>query len=496
MTSNQNPVEFGWMQSTDQSAEQAIDQKSNQKSNQKSEVFVFWFRRDLRLEDNRGFSEALKAARKAGKPLVPIFLFDQTILERLEDEDDARVGFIHKTLQEMKTVLRQQGSDLLVLHGRPKEIWERIAHKGLFASFENRSNAEIRLGRVAKVFANHDYEPLAIARDQSVSDLLQASGISFQTFKDQVIFEKADVVKDDGKPYTVFTPYSRKWLAEFEKRLAAGIDESKAQSAGPYFSALCSAADSFWFPELSEIGFRANESIVLPGVKVPTSILTEYALKRNSPSVVGTTRLGLHLRFGTVSIRKLVGLARQLGADAWLSELIWREFFMQILFHFPRVQEEAFRPEYDRIAWRNVPEEFERWCQGRTGFPIVDAGMRELNATGFMHNRVRMIAGSFLVKHLLVDWRWGEAYFARKLLDFDLSANNGNWQWVAGTGCDAAPYFRVFSPELQTKKFDPDLRYIRKWIPELGTAQYPAPMVAHAAARARALQAYQIVKTP
>lgn len=461
-----------------------------------SEVFVFWFRRDLRLEDNRGFSEALKAARQAGKPLVPLFIFDHEILERLEDQDDARVGFIHQTLREMKAVLRQQGADLVVLHGRPLEIWGDVMKRGLFASRENRSTGEMEIGRVAKVFANHDYEPLAIARDLKTQELLQARGVAFETFKDQVIFERSEVVKDDGKPYTVFTPYSRKWLAEFERRLAAGNDESRAEPCGPGFSALISNLESTWFPTLAEIGFRQNESILFPGVKVPTSVLTEYALKRNAPAIVGTTRLGLHLRFGTVSIRKLVRLARELRADTWLSELIWREFFMQILFHFPRVQEQAFRPEYDRIEWRNEPDEFERWCEGRTGFPIVDAGMRELNATGFMHNRVRMIAGSFLVKHLLIDWRWGEAYFARKLLDFDLSANNGNWQWVAGTGCDAAPYFRVFNPELQTKKFDPDLRYIRTWIPELGTSKYPAPMVDHAAARARALQAYQVVKAP
>lgn len=461
---------------------------------QGSEVYVFWFRRDLRLEDNRGFSVALRAARKAGKPLIPIFIFDQDILERLEDEDDARVGFLHRTLAEMKAVLRKQGSDLVILHGRPRAIWEDVAKRGLFASGENRSGGEVFLGRVVKAFANHDYEPLAIARDQRVSSVLQGCGIAFETFKDQVIFERADVVKDDGKPYTVFTPYSRKWLLEFERRFKGGVDESQAESCGPHFSALATGVSALWFPALEELGFRANDKVDLPGVRVPTATLTEYALKRNTPAIAGTTRLGLHLRFGTVSVRKLVRLARELGAETWLNELIWREFFMQILFHFPRVQDEAFRPEYDRIVWRNVPEEFERWCQGRTGFPIVDAGMRELNATGFMHNRVRMIAGSFLVKHLLIDWRWGEAYFARKLLDFDLAANNGNWQWVAGSGCDAAPYFRVFSPELQTKKFDPDLRYIRAWVPEFGSAEYPEPMVGHAAARARALQAYQVVK--
>lgn len=464
------------------------------------EIFVFWFRRDLRLEDNRGFSMALRAARSAGKPLVPLFIFDKNILERLEDKDDARVGFIHKTLSEMQQVLRQHGSDLVVLYGRPEELWKDIAAKGLFVSSEDagRGNpkAHFRMGVVKQVFTNHDYEPAAIQRDQAVSQHLSSSGIQFHTFKDQVIFEKGEVAKSDGKPYTVYTPYSRRWLAEFDSRLASGRDESQPENCGSMFSALLRFSDRIRIPSLAEVGFAANGLIVLPGVKVPTSTLTQYAANRNTPSLAGTTRLGLHLRFGTVSIRKLVRMARELRADIWLSELIWREFFMQILFHFPHVVEQAFRPEYDRIIWRNIPEEFERWCEGRTGFPIVDAGMRELNSTGFMHNRVRMIAGSFLVKHLLVDWRWGEAYFARKLLDFELSANNGNWQWVAGSGCDAAPYFRVFSPDLQQKKFDPDLRYIRQWLPEYGTSDYPAPMVDHAAARARALSAYGAVKAP
>jgi deoxyribodipyrimidine photo-lyase len=462
------------------------------------EIFVFWFRRDLRLEDNRGFSRALRAAREAGKPLVPLFMFDENILERLEDRDDARVGFLHKTLIEIQSVLRQHGSDIVVLHGRPAELWTKMAREGLYFLPENvnnlRQKSPRRLGRIRQVFVNHDYEPVAIRRDLDVAQRLRREGVIFHSLKDQVIFERDEVVKADGKPYTVFTPYSRRWLQEFENRLSHGSDESQPENCGSLFSALMQFSDKSQVPSLEEIGFRVNSEIALPGMKVPTATLTQYALNRNTPSVQGTTRLGLHLRFGTVSLRKLVRLARELRAETWLSELIWREFFMQILFHFPHVETGGFRSEYDRIQWRNVPEEFEIWCQGRTGFPIVDAGMRELNSTGFMHNRVRMIVGSFLVKHLLIDWRWGEAYFARKLLDFELSSNNGNWQWVAGSGCDAAPYFRVFNPELQLKKFDPDLRYVKQWIPEYGSSAYPSPMVDHGLARGRALAAYAVVK--
>lgn len=451
-----------------------------------AKVVMFWFRRDLRLEDNRGLSKALKSAEELGASLVPAFIFDKRILGELEDEDDARVGFIHKTIQSVKETLRAQGSDVFVWHDRPQDVWKSIALNGL--KLPNGERAE-----VIKVFANHDYEPRAIKRDSEVAKELAAAGIAFETFKDQVIFERNEVVKDDGKPYTVFTPYSKRWRLVFDDRRSRGIDELLPEQCGVHFRHLLKFSDA-QFPTLADLGFKENRAIELPGVRVATSVLVDYAKNRNTPSVAGTTRLGLHLRFGTVSIRKLVRLAMELKADVWLSELIWREFFMQILVHFPHVDGLPFRPEYERIVWRNDEFEFRAWCEGRTGYPIVDAGMRELNQTGFMHNRVRMIAASFLTKHLLVDWRWGEAYFARKLLDFELSANNGNWQWVAGSGCDAAPYFRVFNPTLQAEKFDPDQKYISRWVPEFSTKEYPPPIVDHVMARARVLKAYEVLK--
>lgn len=451
-----------------------------------AKVVMFWFRRDLRLEDNRGFSRALKSAEEQGAFVAPVFIFDKRILSELEDKDDARVGFIHKTLQAMKNTLRAQGSDLFVWHDRPQDLWSAIATGGL--RLPNGEPAE-----VVKVVANHDYEPRAIKRDSEVANELAKAGIVFETFKDQVIFERSDVVKDDGKPYTVFTPYSKRWRLVFDDRRSRGIDELAPEACGAQFRHLLKFSDAP-FPPLSEIGFEENHQIELPGVRVATSVLQDYANNRNMPSLAGTTRLGLHLRFGTVSIRKLVRLAMELKADIWLSELIWREFFMQILFHFPHVDGLPFRPEYERIVWRNDESEFQAWCEGRTGYPIVDAGMRELNQTGFMHNRVRMIVGSFLSKHLLIDWRWGEAYFARRLLDFELSSNNGNWQWVAGSGCDAAPYFRVFNPTLQAEKFDREQRYITHWVPEFSTKDYPPPIVDHVMARARVLKAYEVLK--
>ncbi len=452
-----------------------------------AEFVLYWFRRDLRLEDNRGFSRALRAAAKSGAVVVPVFIFDKGILSKLEDKDDARVGFIHRTLGEMKSTLSSHNSDILVWHGHPVDLWQDIVNKGL-------KLGDGSTGKVSKVVANHDYEPQAIKRDRAVAAVLQKAGIAFETFKDQVIFERSEVAKDDGKPYTVFTPFSKRWRAELESRKSRGIDELAPERCGPYFDSLVKTKETL-FPSLNDLGFAENPSIEAPGVRVATSVLVEYANQRNFPAIQGTTRLGMHLRFGTVSVRKLVRMAIELGADVWLSELIWREFFMQILFHFPRVEGQSFRPDYDRIVWRNDEQEFCAWCEGRTGYPIVDAGMRELNATGFMHNRVRMIAGSFLTKHLLIDWRWGEAYFARKLLDFELSANNGNWQWVAGSGCDAAPYFRVFNPTLQAEKFDPDGKYVAKWVPELSSRDYPAPIVEHVAARVRVLRAYEVVKT-
>lgn len=460
----------------------------------KRSVTVHWFRRDLRLEDNRAFAAALADAASGGS-VLPIFIFDPTILARLEDKDDGRVTFIHRTLAGLHARLRAKGSGLLVFHGKPRDVFRGLATgqwTGVKPASVEYFKSAIGEFDLRAVYTNRDDEPYARERDRTVEKLLVESGISFHSAKDQVIFDRDDVTKDDGKPYTVFTPYSKRWRATLDEKPGA-LAPAKTSAAGLLpWKAVTGEELAL---SLKDLGF-CESSLEFPSLRVETDLLKRYAHKRNTPAIRGTSRLGIHLRFGTVSIRKLVRTALDLKADTWLSELIWREFFMQILWHFPQVVEHAFRPEYDRIRWRNDADEFEKWCQGKTGFPIVDAGMRELNATGFMHNRVRMIAGSFLVKHLLVDWRLGEAYFARKLLDFDLAANNGNWQWVAGSGCDAAPYFRVFNPSLQADKFDADSTYVKQWVPEFGSDDYFQPMVEHKAARARALAAYQAIREP
>lgn len=423
------------------------------------EVSLVWLRRDLRLEDHAAFFHALKNEEQ----VLPLFIFDTRILDDLEDRDDARVNFILSSLQTLKERLETLGSSLLIWHGDPIGFFEEFTPKS--------------------VYTNHDYEPYARDRDQEVAAILEQKGIPFKTFKDQVIFEKDEVVKDDGKPYTVFTPYSRKWKNKLTRFYYQSYDALTNQAhllqVGP-----------LPFPGIEELGFEAT-SIPFPERKVSLSTIKSYKEKRNFPAINGTTRLSVHLRFGTISIRKLVQIALEQKSESWLNELIWRDFYAMILWHFPIVEEKAFKPGYNHIQWRNNEKEFEAWCNGATGYPIVDAGMRELNSTGFMHNRVRMITASFLVKHLLIDWRWGEAYFARKLLDFDLASNNGGWQWAAGSGCDAAPYFRVFNPELQTQKFDKDLKYIHKWIPDFNSDQYPGPIVNHKEARQRALDVYK-----
>jgi deoxyribodipyrimidine photo-lyase len=430
-------------------------------------VAVFWFRRDLRLEDNT----ALAAALRASCPVLPLFVFDTEILNALEDREDRRVEFIHRTLVSLDQRIRERGGCLRIEHGSPLEVWKKLL-------------ADPKI-KISAVFANHDYEPSAIERDEAVRRLLRSKGIGFHTCKDQVIFEKHEIQKSTGGPYTVFTPYSRRWKQLFDPKqlTGSGIPERDANflkwSKGRV-------------PSLADIGFRAT-GFEFPPAEPDLKIIRRYAQDRDRPAIRGTSRLGLHLRFGTVSVRHLVALGRKYS-ETWLNELIWREFFMQNLFHFPYVVDGPFRGEYASIRWRRDQEQFAAWCEGRTGYPIVDAGMRELNETGFMHNRARMITASFLVKHLLIDWRWGEAYFARRLLDFELASNNGNWQWVAGTGCDAAPYFRIFNPELQTKRFDPELAYVRRWIPELGTDRYPKPIVEHAFARQRALKNYAVVR--
>lgn len=427
----------------------------------KSSVNIFWFRRDLRLHDNAGLYQALRS----GKPVVPVFIFDRNILDELEDKADRRVEFIHLALQEMQQELIKNGSTLDVRYGEPSAIYGQLANEY----------------SIEAVYTNHDYEPYATKRDTAIEQLLKLKGISFNTFKDQVILEKGEVLKDDGKPYTVFTPYSRRWKATLT------AFHLKSYPTGKYLSNFFKQPVKEIIP-LQQMGFIAT-GFAFPAKSWKAEIIKRYKEQRDIPAIAGTSRLSVHLRFGTISIREL---AREAGTlnESFLNELIWRDFYHMILWHFPRVVGHAFKPEYDRIKWRNNETEFVAWCEGRTGYPIVDAGMRELNATGFMHNRVRMIVASFLTKHLLIDWRWGEAYFAKKLLDFDLAANNGGWQWAAGSGCDAAPYFRVFNPYLQTQKFDPDLKYIRKWVPEFEELTYPRPIVEHEVARKRCLETY------
>jgi deoxyribodipyrimidine photo-lyase len=424
-------------------------------------VTVFWFRRDLRLEDNTGLFHALET----GRPVLPLFIFDKAILDQLDDKTDKRVSFIHRRIQEINDVLKRFGSTLLVKYGFVHQVFQQLLDDFL----------------VEAVYTNHDYEPYAVKRDEEVKNFLSRQGIAFRSFKDQVIFEKNEVTKEDGSPYAVFTPFSKKWKALLQAR---GL---------PYFPSDNPSGSFYAFPDqsvpsLQSMGFQETGFSILPDVNKET--ILRYDQTRDIPSIQGTTRLGIHLRFGTISIRHLVKTALSLNG-VFLNELIWREFFMQLLWHQPRLVNQCCRPEYEGIRWRNNEREFELWSEGRTGYPIVDAGMRELNETGFMHNRVRMITASFLVKHLLIDWRWGEAYFARKLLDYELASNNGNWQWVAGCGCDAAPYFRMFNPHTQTKRFDPHLSYTRTWVPEVDSLTYTPPLVEHEFARRRCLNTYK-----
>lgn len=425
-------------------------------------VNIFWFRRDLRLKDNAGLYHALKDSN----PVIPIFIFDKNILDRLEDKADRRVVFIHDALQEIQEGLEKIGSSLLVFNNTPQAVFTALLDQY----------------KIEKVFANHDYESYAKERDTLIADLLAKNKAVLKTFKDQVIFEKNEVRKDDGRPYTVFTPYSRKWKA--------GLTDFylKPYPTEKYFKNFFKQTESK-IPSLKSIGFNETERN-FPAKSLKSDLLKHYADKRNFPAIHGTSRLGVHLRFGTISIRQLATYAKSLS-EIFLNELIWRDFYHMILWHFPQVgKDKAFKHEYDNIEWRKDAGEFERWCNGQTGYPIVDAGMRELNETGFIHNRVRMIVASFLTKHLLLDWRLGEAYFASKLLDFDLAANNGGWQWAAGSGCDAAPYFRIFNPYLQTQKFDPKMEYIKKWVPEYLELTYPKPIVDHEFARKRCLEVY------
>jgi len=431
---------------------------------EKQPVNFFWFRRDLRLDDNAGLYHALRS----GMPIVPLFIFDTTILDKLEDKDDSRVTFIYNSLLDLNGDLLLQGSSLLVKHGEPSAVW-----KNLLQEFN-----------IQTVFMNHDYEPYARLRDNNIGELLKKHAVELRAFKDQVIFEQQEVIKDSGDPYTVFSPYKRKWLEKLNPDL-----HIKSYPAIKYLH-------NFWrnksliVPPLQEIGF-SESSHSFPN-KEFENIIKDYNRTRDFPALDGTSRISVHLRFGTLSIRKAAGFAFMAKDKTWLSELIWRDFYAMILWYFPYTAKSSFRKEFDNIQWKNDYGEFLAWCEGRTGYPIVDAGMRQLNATGWMHNRVRMIVASFLCKHLLIDWRWGEAYFARKLIDYDMASNIGGWQWAAGTGNDAAPYFRVFSPELQTKKFDPELSYVKKWVPEfMDPFKYPKPIVEHKMARERALKVYK-----
>ncbi|AVR46144.1 deoxyribodipyrimidine photolyase [Christiangramia fulva] len=427
------------------------------------QVNIFWFRRDLRLDDNTGFLAALKD----DLPVLPVFIFDTEILDKLP-EDDARVSFIFDNLQKMRSQLQDEhGSSIAIYYGTPFKIF-----KNLIQEF-----------KVNKVFTNRDYEPYAKDRDTGIKEFLGKNNIEFYDFKDQVIFEKNEVVKQDGDPYVVYTPYKNTWKQKF-KNTELSFSHTKRY--------LHKLLQNSRLPNLSlsDMGFKKSQ-VKVPDFQLTKGLIKDYEKTRDYPAQEGTSHLGPHLRFGTVSIREVVREADKFHNKTFLEELIWREFFMQILYHFPETVTDAFKKKYDRINWRNNEEEFERWKEGKTGYPLVDAGMRQLNKTGFMHNRIRMLVGSFLCKHLLIDWRWGEAYFAEKLLDYEMSSNIGNWQWVAGSGVDAAPYFRIFNPTTQIEKFDKDKEYIKKWVKEYGTDKYPEPMVDHKEARERALKTYK-----
>lgn len=429
----------------------------------KNNVTVFWFRRDLRLEDNVGLYKALQ-----GKfPVLPIFIFDSEILSELP-KDDARVSFIFQLLQNLRKELENHDSSIAIYHGKPEQVF-----KNLISEYN-----------VQEVICNRDYEPYARKRDEKIEQFLSENSIDFTTFKDQVIFEKDEVVKGDGSPYIVYTPYMKVWKQKFEK-----AKDCNALATFTLFKGLYQSTE---LPDIQmkDIGFK-NSEIEVPEYNTSANLIQNYEKTRNFPSLDATSHLGPHLRFGTVSIRKIMEKATSEKNEIFWQELIWREFFMQILWHFPETLENAFKKKYDRIEWRNNELEFTKWKEGKTGYPLVDAGMRQLNATGYMHNRVRMLVASFLCKHLLIDWRWGEAYFAEKLLDYEMASNVGNWQWAAGSGVDAAPYFRIFNPTTQIEKFDKQHDYIKKWIPEFGTENYPEKIVDHKEARDRCLRVYK-----
>jgi deoxyribodipyrimidine photo-lyase len=460
---------------------------------------LMWFRRDLRAADNAALYEALKAARS----VHCVFLFDTEILDRLPRRD-RRVEFIRASVAALDGSLRALGGPgrgLIVLHGEAGTELPRLA---------------AQLG-VQAVFANHDYEPAAVQRDQRVRERLAAAGVALHTSKDHVVFERDEVLTLAGKPYSVFTPYSRAWLAKLDDFYA------KAYPVERYAGQLAQRPPGLErrVPSLAALGFEPAGLPLKPGTDGAEELLRafldridRYDTLRDVPSVDGTSRLGVHLRFGTVSIRRLAALARAqagAGAGTWLKELAWRDFYFQVLANFPQVGEgRSFRLEYDRIAWAEGPladQHFAAWCEGRTGYPLVDAAMAQLNQTGFMHNRLRMVTASFLCKDLGIDWRRGERYFAQQLNDYDFAANNGGWQWASSSGCDAQPWFRIFNPVSQSERFDPEGRFIARWLPQLAQlpssqihapwkagADYPPPIVDHAEAREKTLRRYAVVK--
>ena len=426
------------------------------------EVNIFWFRRDLRLYDNSGLSAATHSKNK----VIPIFIFDTSITDKLPN-NDRRINFIFDNLVEIDLKLKKKfNSSINVFKGNPTEIFKEL----------------IRDYKINSVFTNNDYEPYALSRDRSIQNLLEKNQIQFKSFKDQVIFEKNEVVKDDGSPYVVYTPYMRKWKANLNEDLSKLAEKEVVNN---FYNSSISA-----LMELSKYGFVENDKKI-EVFKLNKDIVTKYADTRNFPSINSTSKLGPYLRFGTVSVRKIVSGLLKFKDQTFLNELIWREFFMQILFHFPHTAKKSFKSKYDKIIWLNDPKSFEAWKNGETGFPLVDAGMKELNNTGFMHNRVRMITASFLCKHLLIDWRLGEKYFALKLNDYEMASNVGNWQWASGSGVDAAPYFRIFNPHTQITKFDKNREYINKWV-DTNSKSYPNEIVDHKFARQRCLDTYKM----
>jgi deoxyribodipyrimidine photo-lyase len=424
---------------------------------------IFWHRRDFRIEDNAGLYQALKASTQ----VQPVFIFDKMILDKLP-KNDKRVQFIHQEICRLQREYNKLGSDLKVFYGNPIDIIPKLCSDNL----------------VNSVYTNRDYEPYALSRDTKLLELLSNINVSFKGSKDHVIFDKNEVVKNDGKPYTIFTPYKNKWKEKLSEFYLTAFPNST------YTSKLRKRNNIRAIPSLAEMGFLADDTVLFSSRKIENDAIEEYEIYRDIPSIIGTSRLGIHLRFGTISIRELARYASKTN-ETFLNELIWRDFYQMIAYQFPHSILNSFKPKYDFIEWKYSEVLFDKWCKGETGYPLVDAGMRELNSTGFMHNRVRMVVASFLCKHLLIDWRWGEAYFAEKLLDFDLASNVGGWQWAAGSGCDAAPYFRVFNPTLQLEKFDRNLVYVKKWVPEIGTKDYPSPIVVHTVARDLAIQTYK-----